>query len=170
MLQPLTAARRWAQAHPNSEAAIRVHRWGQRHSLTTEYLAANGQAVRKSYQTDDFCQICGRIFIEPLLQRAWAPDPEAGQQPQVLEDGRRVWPWLHWHSHAWVVACRTCIRCHNLEVHPNEDLQIGWREDILIIARQHPTLIRFTGPPRLVEIDLRQWPQVIEIQHEHSNT
>lgn len=120
------------------------------------------------YAFNGTCSVCGTVYLEPVLQRAWADDPNAGEPIDISP----LMNWPGWQDvtaeKGYVRACPTCVGEHGLIIDPER--AVGYTLDrakqIRIHARPHPSLHRVRFAPRLVKLDARGGEPYREVQVE----
>lgn len=118
------------------------------------------------YVFNGTCSVCGEVYLETILQRAWADDPGAGDAIDISP----LSPWPGWKDitaeKAYVRACPTCVAEHSLLI--DHERAVGYRLDrdkqTRIHARPHPLLHRVPFAPRLVKLDIRDGEPYQEIE------
>jgi hypothetical protein len=124
-ITPLSAARKWAAEHPDAAGELRIIAttrggrggWASKLLRTTAFVsggkAALNRGVWRTRTYNGICNVCGRVFLDPVLADAHAPHPHAGeplgfdvpgaQRAEIGELGTAR-------------ACPDCISKHSLSV------------------------------------------------------
>lgn len=137
-IKPGDFAREYAARFPDVEGELKMDAfrpkgkggWGRARSTFVYYFsggrAAQTRGTRKNPageytnnpRRNGMCQVCGRVFLTPVLAEAHAPHPLAGQEYPVRKDSTAYWEGFR-HVYAEkgsVTACMGCVAEHGLEV------------------------------------------------------
>lgn len=170
-MTPAQIARAWAQAHREFTGEINVASdtrkgkggWGaaRRHN---RFFAEGGRvaADRENHRAEPrvwngLCQVCGTVYLEQVLKRAWASDPQAGQPADIPEAAHidlRHWPG--WRkviaADAHVAACPRCIEERGLRLESANGRSFDQDSKTHFVDRTHPELARFRDIDRRVSL------------------
>jgi hypothetical protein len=167
---PAQVAREWAKRHADFTGEILVDSatrkgkggWG-RAGRTNRFFALAGRVAadrenRRVTPTvwNGLCQVCGRIYIEQVLTRAWASDPEAGREAAI--PASRCWEgWEHVVvADAYVTACPDCIKAHGLRLQSANGKSCDSEPKTRYFDRPHPELARHQQPEGRVRLTARE--------------
>jgi hypothetical protein len=135
----------------------------------------------KAHAWNGLCHMCGAIYLESVLDRYGAKDPQAGQKVgnYEAEDSDR-WhiyfrpgeiPDVVYGDYAKVVACPACAASPDLLTLSQFDWLGGFDfiSRRLTVVRDHPTLNKYSMAINSIRIDIREWQSarsdLIHISH-----
>lgn len=118
------------------------------------FIVRGGHAVarRDNYANHTFngaCQVCGTVYLERVIKKVYAPDPEAGHPVDVPESQHwKDWPNVR-ASFAYVQACAPCIESRGL-VTDDTEKRFDEAAKLRRWNRKHPTLAAHKLETRLL--------------------
>lgn len=151
-------AREWARAHSDFSGRLLVlsslpkGKGGRKGFATarTLYFVREGRAVMLRCKRlpepspeprfvgphwNGECYVCGRIFLDPVLQRAWSADPEAGRPvPSNELSGVEAETPHVYAEEGYTHACLDCIRTHGLTVRPGDRAHVYHNAGKILVA------------------------------------
>lgn len=150
---PNQAATAWAAANPNYSGALtvisttRAGRGGWKDKTRYNlFYVADGRAVPVRYRPPrpGVCSFCNRVYVDPILQLAWGPEPLAGQRVPIIDldihdyyispDGHNVYAATTLAD----LACPDCIKELGMTVGTNMPFEYDNTGVICAFRRLHP--------------------------------
>jgi len=173
-ITPAAAARAWAREHPEYSGYLAVSSWtrkgkGGRLGLTRRtnfFMVRDGQAgaSRRQPGTDrhtGYCEVCGLLYLEPVVTWCHAPDPQAGEpvpSDEIWSLWRDAGGRFVYADQATLQACQCCIAEHEeLEAEYLSDGPQWGSGETTPWVRHHPDYPDIAGPGlhNCAELDIR---------------